>query len=83
MPLLGIDYLRRFFLTFPPLSDCSMTQSPVMCTRDRNAGSNFYRDVVMANLNGFWALWVSDGVVPEKSMVSFVALTWGLGRPVF
>ena len=47
-----------------------------MCTRDCNADSEFNRDMVMANLNGFWALWVSDGVIPDKSFVSFLVLTW-------
>ena len=32
-------------------------------------GDRLTTDIVMANLNGFWAIWVKDGVVAEKSFV--------------
>jgi len=33
-------------------------------------GDRLSTDIMMANINGFWGLWVKDGVVPEKSLVS-------------
>jgi len=33
-------------------------------------GDRLSTDIIMANINGFWGLWVEDGVVPEKSLVS-------------
>lgn len=33
-------------------------------------GDRLSTDIVLANLSGFWGLWVKDGVVPDKSFVS-------------
>ena len=32
-------------------------------------GDRLTTDIMMANMNGFWGLWVKDGVVKEKSLV--------------
>lgn len=36
-------------------------------------GDRLFTDVIMANLMGFWGIWVKDGVVRDKSFVGFVA----------
>ena len=33
-------------------------------------GDRLLTDVVMANLMGSWAVWIKDGVVPERGLVS-------------
>ena len=32
-------------------------------------GDRLSTDIMMANMSGFWGLWIKDGVVPEKSFV--------------
>ena len=34
-------------------------------------GDRLATDIMMANMSGFWGLWVKDGVVSEKSLVSW------------
>lgn len=41
-------------------------------------GDRLSTDILMANMNGFWGLWVKDGIVPEKSLVSIQRSCKGL-----
>ncbi len=41
-------------------------------------GDRLSTDIMMANINGFWGLWVKDGVVPSKSLVSIWKFSTGL-----
>ena len=36
-------------------------------------GDRLFTDVMMANMMGSWGIWVTDGVVEEKSLVSIRA----------
>ena len=33
-------------------------------------GDRLSTDIMMANMHGFWGVWVKDGVVKKKNMVS-------------
>ena len=35
-------------------------------------GDRLFTDILMANLMGSWSIWVKDGVVQEKSLVSVI-----------
>lgn len=52
----------RYFLERPETG--VMKPSHVVVVGDRLS-----TDIMMANMNGFWGLWVQDGVVPHKGLV--------------
>ncbi len=38
-------------------------------------GDRLFTDVLMANMMGSWSVWVKDGVVQEKDLVSIIYST--------
>ena len=38
-------------------------------------GDRLFTDVLLANMMGSWSVWVKDGVVKERSLVSTISRT--------
>lgn len=60
-PGCGAQILKHFI----ERSDTGVTKPSQIAV----VGDRLSTDVLMANMNGFWGLWVKNGVVPEKSIV--------------
>lgn len=59
--------ILEYFRNAPDVSVTSPSQVAIV-------GDRLFTDVLMANMIGSWGIWLKDGVVQEKTLVSVILI---------